>query len=117
MATPSTLSAASLRTTPPVISTLMQEALADPALISLAAGFVDQGSLPAEATARAAAAILADPVEGKRALQYGTTGGDAGLRGGVLRLLERDEGAEPGRSSGSCRGSSSRRGRSNCSIS
>ncbi len=68
MATPSTLSAASLRTTPPVISTLMQEALADPALISLAAGFVDQESLPNETTAASVAAILADPIEGKRAL-------------------------------------------------
>ncbi len=96
MATPSTLSAASLRTTPPVISTLMQEALADPSLISLAAGFVDQESLPNEATAEAAAAILADPVEGKRSLQYGTTIGDVGLRAGALRMLERTERVAPG---------------------
>src|SRR3954452_12409921 len=96
MPTTSTLSEASRRTSPPVISALMQSALADPSLISLAAGFVDQGSLPSEAAAEAVAAILADPVEGKRALQYGTTGGDPGLRGGVLRLLERGEGAEPG---------------------
>ncbi len=96
MATPSMLSAASRRTSPPVISMLMQEALADPALISLAAGFVDQESLPDAATAEAVAAILADPVEGKRALQYGTTSGDVALRAGLLRRLERDEGAEPG---------------------
>lgn len=96
MATTSTLSAASRRTRPPIISRLMNEALADPALISLAAGFVDQESLPAEATARAVAAILADPVEGRRALQYGTTIGDPALRAGVLRLLERDDRAEPG---------------------
>jgi 2-aminoadipate transaminase len=96
MATNSTLSAASLRTTPPVISALMQEALADPALISLAAGFVDQESLPNEATAEAVSAILADPVEGKRALQYGTTIGDAALRAGLLRMIERDERAAPG---------------------
>ncbi len=43
------LSAASERTSPPPISTLMQMALATPGLISLAAGFVDQQSLPVEA--------------------------------------------------------------------
>lgn len=96
MPTTSTLSAASRRTTPPVISTLMQEALADPALISLAAGFVDQDSLPNEATAAAVAAVLADPIEGKRALQYGTTAGDIALRAGLLRLLEENEGVAPG---------------------
>ena len=96
MPTTSTLSEASRRTSPPVISALMQAALADPALISLAAGFVDQESLPDEATAEAVAAILGDPVEGKRALQYGTTAGDVALRAGVLRLLERGEGAERG---------------------
>lgn len=96
MAMTSTLSAASRRTSPPVISMLMQEALADPALISLAAGFVDQESLPDRATAAAVAAILADPVEGKRALQYGTTSGDVALRAGLLRRLESDERAEPG---------------------
>jgi 2-aminoadipate transaminase len=91
-----TLSSASSRTSPPVISTLMQAALADPALISLAAGFVDQDSLPAEATAAAVAEILADPIEGRRALQYGTTAGDPAFRGGLLRLLEKGEGVEPG---------------------
>jgi 2-aminoadipate transaminase len=96
MTPPLTLSAASQRTSPPVITTLMQAALADPALISLAAGFVDQDSLPNEATAQAVAEILADPVEGHRALQYGTTIGDSGFRAGLLRLLERGEGVEPG---------------------
>ncbi len=90
------LSAASLRTTPPIISTLMQEALADPSLVSLAAGFVDQESLPNEATTAAVAAILLDPVEGKRALQYGTTIGDPALRAGALRMLERTERVAPG---------------------
>jgi 2-aminoadipate transaminase len=90
------LSVASRRTSPPVISSLMQAALGDPALISLAAGFVDQQSLPSEAAARAVAAMLADPIEGKRALQYGTTGGDNALRSEILRLLERGERVEPG---------------------
>ena len=58
----SALSAASRRTSPPVISALMKAALADPTLISLAAGFVDQGSLPVDATAGAIADVLADLV-------------------------------------------------------
>jgi 2-aminoadipate transaminase len=91
-----TLSAAARRTSPPMISSLMQTALANPALISLAAGFVDQESLPAEATAAAVAELLADPVESRRALQYGTTIGDPGLRTQLVRLLERGERAETG---------------------
>lgn len=74
----------------------MQAALANPALISLAAGFVDQESLPAEATARAVAEVLAHPVDGRRALQYGTTGGDASLRSEIIRLLEHGEGVARG---------------------
>jgi 2-aminoadipate transaminase len=85
------LSAASSRTEPPVISEFMQTALANPGLISLAAGFVDQQSLPHEITARIAAEILGDPVEGRRALQYGTTIGDVGLRRQLVSLLERNE--------------------------
>ena len=90
------LSAASRRTTPPAISSLMQTALANPGLISLAAGFVDQDSLPVEATARAVEAILGNPIEGRRALQYGTTRGDAGLRRRLVAQLERNEGVPAG---------------------
>lgn len=90
------LSAASSRTEPPVISEFMQTALANPGLISLAAGFVDQQSLPREITARVAAEILGDPVEGRRALQYGTTIGDVGLRHEIAALLERNERVAPG---------------------
>jgi 2-aminoadipate transaminase len=74
----------------------MQTALANPGLISLAAGFVDQQSLPHEATARIAGDILRDPVEGRRALQYGTTIGDIGLRRQIVGLLERNEQVQPG---------------------
>ncbi len=74
----------------------MQAALANPALISLAAGFVDQESLPAAATARVMTEVLNDPVEGRRALQYGTTAGDTELRSQILRLLERGEGVSEG---------------------
>jgi len=93
---PIALSAAARRTLPPPISDLMQRALANPALISLAAGFVDQGSLPVDATLAAATDVLSDPVEGRRGLQYGMTRGDVGLRTRLLRHIEREEGAEPG---------------------
>jgi 2-aminoadipate transaminase len=90
------LSAAAGRTSPSAISSLMQMALADPGLISLAAGFVDQNSLPVEATARAVEALLGDPREGRRALQYGTTIGDPDLRERLIAHLERTEGVAPG---------------------
>ena len=90
------LSATSDRTTPPAISALMQMALAQPGLISLAAGFVDQGSLPVGVTASAVKELEADVVKGRRALQYGTTIGDTGLRMRLLELLEENEGAEHG---------------------
>lgn len=96
MTPPIRLSAASARTSPPAISTMMQMALANPGLISLAAGFVDQGSLPAEATRHAADAMLADPLEGRRALQYGTTIGDPALRSRLIEQLERNEGVPAG---------------------
>jgi 2-aminoadipate transaminase len=90
------LSAASERTASPAISALMQMALAQPDLISLAAGFVDQGSLPIGATARAVTELDAGAAEGKRALQYGTTAGDTALRKRLLDLLEGNEKAAQG---------------------
>ena len=90
------MSAASARTEPPVISEFMQTALANPGLISLAAGFVDQASLPVEAVARITGEIFADLVLGRKALQYGTTIGDPTLRREVIALLERNERVEAG---------------------
>jgi 2-aminoadipate transaminase len=92
MTLPIPLSAAAQRTHPASISQLMQSALENPRLVSLAAGFVDQESLPVEIAARAAAAVLGDPVEGRRALQYGTTVGDLELRAALLAFLARSEG-------------------------
>src|SRR5262245_6383409 len=74
----------------------MRRALANPGLISLAAGFVDQSSLPVEAALRAATATLGAPVEGRRALQYGTTQGDPWLRRRLASWLEREEGLADG---------------------
>src|SRR6056297_813338 len=62
------------------ISRLMAEALADPALISLAAGFVDAATLPTEAVAEAVARLMSQPAAARSALQYGENAGDATLR-------------------------------------
>ena len=79
------------------ISELMHRALARPDLISLAAGFVDQQSLPVAETQQALAAVLADPEAARAALQYGTNAGYLPLREAVLaRFLASDgEGASP----------------------
>jgi 2-aminoadipate transaminase len=69
----------------------MQTALENPGMVSLAAGFVDQFSLPVEIAARAAAMLLGDPAEGRRSLQYGTTIGDLTLRARLLEHLERSD--------------------------
>ena len=90
------LSAAAQRTEDSPISDLMARALASPDLVSLAAGFVDHATLPAEAVAQTVAAMMADPVDGKRSLQYGTTRGDLALRRQLVAFLERSEGVAAG---------------------
>lgn len=75
------------------ISGLMHRALAQPDLISLAAGFVDQTSLPVEFTALAAEWLLGEGNRACRALQYGTTPGFAPLR---ELLLARAKAADRG---------------------
>jgi 2-aminoadipate transaminase len=82
------------------IGELMARALSQPELISLAAGFVDRATLPAEAAASAAAAVLRDSERARTALQYGATAGHPELRARVLaRVLAQDAGdrAGPGR--------------------
>jgi 2-aminoadipate transaminase len=64
---------------------LMSRALANPDLISLAAGFVDQETLPADETRQALQSLFADPAAARAALQYGTTPGYPPLR---QRLLD-----------------------------
>src|SRR5437763_4398098 len=67
------------------ISYFMQQAVENPGLISLAAGLVDPGSLPAADVRQVLDEILADPRTAQAALQYGTTHGYAPLREKVLR--------------------------------
>jgi 2-aminoadipate transaminase len=74
----------------------MQTALENPEIVSLAAGFVDQRSLPVEITAEAVSELLGDPAAGRRALQYGTTIGDHALRAQLVGELEREGGLPEG---------------------
>ncbi|MCP3690848.1 MAG: aminotransferase class I/II-fold pyridoxal phosphate-dependent enzyme, partial [Planctomycetaceae bacterium] len=74
------------------ISTLMSQALAHPDLISLAAGFVDESTLPVEATRLGLERLLSSPEQARKALQYGTTPGDPRLRDLVLQRLAVQDG-------------------------
>jgi len=66
--------------TEPPISWLMHAALSRPRLISLAAGFTDNLSLPVADTRALLNQILRSPKTGRPALQYGSTAGDPVLR-------------------------------------
>ena len=66
------------------ISRLMGMALSNPNIISLAAGFVDNESLPSEITKEAANEVLANDNHSKVALQYGSNHGDHELRERIL---------------------------------
>ncbi len=79
----------------PIANVLMARTLAQPELVSLAAGFVDPETLPVEPTRRAFEAIWSDPARARAALQYGTTIGHLPLREAVLdRMLQADEKTE-----------------------
>ena len=68
------------RTVEPPISWLMHAALSQPDLISLAAGFTDNASLPVAEARAALNQVLRSPKAGRPALQYGITAGDTTLR-------------------------------------
>lgn len=74
------------------ISYLMQQAVENPDVISLAAGLVDTGSLPVEETRLAVADLLADDARCRQVLQYGTTAGADRLRNLLLDHFARLEG-------------------------
>jgi 2-aminoadipate transaminase len=87
MNTPTKLSRLGQNAGTPAISDLMRLALSRPELISLAAGFVDQNSLPLDAADDAWRAVTANEPAGKSALQYGTTQGDPALRYALAQRL------------------------------
>jgi len=68
------------RTGVPPISWLMQTALTRPKLISLAAGFTDNATLPVKLSRKLLNNILRAPKIGQPALQYGVTAGTENLR-------------------------------------
>jgi 2-aminoadipate transaminase len=85
----------SRRTTDSPITYFIQKALETPALISFAAGLVDEESLPVEAVGHAVAALMADPAEARAALQYGSTQGHPALRQQVFDQLCAADGVKP----------------------
>ena len=78
------------------ISAMMAQALAEPGLISLAAGFVDYSTLPVEEVRRALEGMLADDSAARAALQYGTTKGLPSLRERLARRIARLDGVPYG---------------------
>jgi 2-aminoadipate transaminase len=70
----------------------MARALANPKLISLAAGFVDSSNLPCEQTWQALKPMLTDCVAARQALQYGTTIGYTPLREAILQRFQAENG-------------------------
>lgn len=93
---PLPLSDRSGRTTDSPITFFIQKALETPGLISLAAGLVDEGSLPVDEVGAAVAAITADPAAARAALQYGSTQGLPSLRTRVLNHVCAADGVAPG---------------------
>jgi 2-aminoadipate transaminase len=82
------LSALGRRIAEPPISWLMKQTLEHPGLISLAAGFTDNPSLPVAETSKVLRELLADSGAAQVALQYGSTPGDAALRQLTARHLQ-----------------------------
>ena len=93
---PLPLSSQSARTTDSPITYFIQKAIETPGLISLAAGLVDEASLPAAEVAAAVAALTADPAAARAALQYGSTQGFTPLREKILAHVCAADGVAPG---------------------
>jgi len=93
------LSALARRSPEPAISWLMQLTLDRPKLISLAAGFTDNESLPVAEAAEILHDVLKPGRRGQAALQYGSTAGDPRLRERTLKRIEKLDGGSTGYSS------------------
>ncbi|MBL8849748.1 MAG: PLP-dependent aminotransferase family protein [Planctomycetaceae bacterium] len=77
------------------ISFLMQQAVENPQVISLAAGLVDFETLPVHEALAGVQELLADKDRARHALQYGTTPGADDARRAVLQHFARQEGRTP----------------------
>lgn len=73
------------------ISFLMQQAVENRDVISLAAGLVDESSLPIEEAKQSLDGLLSSDLQARQALQYGTTAGADRLREQLLSHLARLE--------------------------
>jgi 2-aminoadipate transaminase len=80
------------RTGVPPISWLMHKALSRPKLISLAAGFTDNSTLPVEISRKLLNDILRSSKTGQPALQYGVTAGAENLRQLTAKHLQKLDG-------------------------
>jgi 2-aminoadipate transaminase len=85
----------SRRTGDSPISFLIQTAIETPGLISLAAGLVDEATLPAGPVSTAVQTIMNDPKQARAALQYGSTQGLPALRKQVLDHVCQADGVTP----------------------
>jgi 2-aminoadipate transaminase len=92
---PNSLSDQARRTTEQPISYFMKAAIETPGLISLAAGLVDEGSLPVDELRSAVAEVFANERPARAALQYGTTQGYQPLRRRLLEKFAADDGLQP----------------------
>jgi len=76
---------------PPIANVLMARVLAQPDLISLAAGFVEHQSLPVELVEKAIDKLFSGRAAALESLQYGTTLGHSRLRRAIWeRVLQAD---------------------------
>src|SRR5258706_12042042 len=89
---PISLAAKAKRTREAPISALIGAAVADPSLISFAAGLVDPLTLPVDECAAITQKIFADRARAQTTLQYDTTLGLKPLRHQLLAHLEKLEG-------------------------
>lgn len=80
----------------PPIAWLMKQSLEHPNLISLAAGFTDNASLPVLETEELVRRVLSKAKSGQAALQYGASAGDARLRELTVRRLQHLDGDKGG---------------------
>lgn len=81
------------------IESLMQRALREPGMLSLAAGFTDNDMLPREEIGDTIRSLLEDPDAGPEALQYGDPQGRADLRRMIaqrVRALDLEQSADSG---------------------
>jgi 2-aminoadipate transaminase len=85
-----TFSALGQRAQPPTIARLMTMALEAPNLLSLAAGFTDNATLPVEFVGDATSALMSNPAD-REFLQYGTNQGRPRLRQLLADRLEKTE--------------------------